>query len=49
MGKVLHKVLKTVVKQIQEDSTPLGEYGSEVSHFIPEPRTFSEVEKLLMI
>ena len=23
--------------------TPLGESGSEVSHFIPEPRNFSEV------
>ena len=26
--------------------TPLGESGSEVSHFIPEPRNFSEVTKL---
>ena len=25
---------------------PLGESGSEVSHFIPEPRNFSEVTKL---
>ena len=25
---------------------PLGESGSEVSHFIPEPRNFSEVKKL---
>ena len=24
----------------------LGEYGSEVSHFIPEPRNFAEVTKL---
>ena len=24
----------------------MGEYGSEVSHFIPEPRKFSEVTKL---
>ena len=27
--------------------TPLGEYGSEVSHFTPEPRSFAEVTKLL--
>ena len=27
--------------------TALGEYGSEISHFIPEPRNFSEVTKLL--
>ena len=26
--------------------TPLGESGSKVSHFIPEPNLFSEVEKL---
>ena len=26
--------------------TPLGESGSEVSHFIPEPINFSEVTKL---
>ena len=26
--------------------TPLGESGSEVSHFIPEPRNFSEVTNL---
>ena len=26
--------------------TPLGESGSEVSHFIPELRKFSEVKKL---
>ena len=26
--------------------TALGESGSEVSHFIPEPRNFSEVKKL---
>ena len=26
--------------------TPLGESGSEVSHFIPEPRKFAEVTKL---
>ena len=25
--------------------TPLGESGSEVSHFIPEPRNFAEVKK----
>ena len=26
--------------------TPLGESGSEVSYFIPEPRNFAEVKKL---
>ena len=25
----------------------LGEYGSEVSYFIPEPRNFAEVTRLL--
>ena len=46
MGKGLHKVFSTVVKEISQELTPFGESGSEVSHFIPEPRNFSEVTKL---
>ena len=46
MGKVLQKVLSAVVKDIYQELKPLGESGSEVSHFIPEPRKFSEVTKL---
>ena len=45
MDKGLHKVFKTVVKDISQDLPPLGESGSEVSHFIPEPRKVSEVTK----
>ena len=39
-------MFKTVVKEISQDLPPLVESGSEVSHFIPEPRNFSEVTKL---
>ena len=46
MGKNLHKVFSTVIKDISQELTPLGESGSEVSHFIPEPRNFAEVTKL---
>ena len=46
MGKYLHKVFKNIVKDILQDFPPLGESGSEVSHFIPEPRKFSKVKKL---
>ena len=46
MGKGLHKVFITVVKEILQELTPLGESGSEVSNFIPNPRNFSEVKKL---
>ena len=46
MGKVLHKLFKTVVKDISQEFLTLGESGSEVSHFIPEPKYFSEVTKL---
>ena len=46
MGIGLHKVFKTVVKEISQDFPPLGESGSEVTHFIPEPRNFAEVTKL---
>ena len=43
MGKVLRKVFSTVIKDILQELTPLGESGSEVSHFILEPRNFAEV------
>ena len=46
MGKGLHKVFSTVVKEIPQELTSLGESGSEVSHFIPEPRNFAEETKL---
>ena len=46
MGKGLHKVFSTVVKEISQELTASGESGSEVSHFIPEARNFSEVTKL---
>ena len=46
MGKGLHEVFSTIVKEISQEFTNLGESGSEVSHFIPEPRHFSEVTKL---
>ena len=46
MGKGLHKVFSTVVKEISQELATLGESGSEVSHFIPEPRNSSEVKKL---
>ena len=46
MGKGLHKVFMTALKEISQELPPLGEYGSEVSHLIPEPRNFAEVTKM---
>ena len=46
MEKGPHKVFITVVKEISQKLTALGESGSEFSHFIPEPRNFAEVKKL---
>ena len=46
MGKGLHKVFSTIIKEILQELTNLGESGSGVSHFIPEPRNFAEVTKL---
>ena len=46
MGKVLHRVFSTIVSEISQELTNFGESGSEVSHFIPEPRNFVEVTKL---
>ena len=47
MGISLHKVFKTVVKDILQ-YLPLGESGSEIPHFIPEPRNFAEVKNCQM-
>ena len=46
MGKFLHKVFNSVVKELNYSLPNLVELGSEVSHFIPEPRNFSEVSRL---
>ena len=46
MGKGLHKVFSTIVREISQKLTNFGESGPEVSHFIPEPRNFAEVTKL---
>ena len=46
MGKGLHKVFSMVVNEILQELTPLEESGSEVYHFIPEPRNFPEVTEL---
>ena len=46
MGKGLHKVFSTIVKEISQELTTLRKSGSEVYHFIPEPRNFAEVTKL---
>ena len=48
MGKGLHKVFNTVVKDILQDFPPLGESGVEVSHCITESRNFSEMKKNFM-
>ena len=42
MGKGLHKVFSTIVLDISQELTNLGESGSEVSHFIPEPHRLSQ-------
>ena len=46
MGKGLHKVFSTIAKEILQKLTNFGQSGSEVFHFIPEPRNFAEVKKL---
>ena len=39
-------MFSTIVRDISQELKPLEESGSEVSHFIPKPRNFSEVTKL---
>ena len=45
IGKALHKVFKTLVKEISQYLPYLGKSASEVSHFIPDTRNFAEVTK----
>ena len=42
MGRGLYKVFKAIVDEISQVLPILGESGSEVSYFIPEPRSFAE-------
>ena len=46
MVKGLHRVFSTIVSEISQELTNVGESGSEVSHFIPKPRNFAGVTKL---
>ena len=46
MGKGSRRVFSTIVSKISQELTNFGESGSEVSHFIPEPRNFAEVTRL---
>ena len=45
MGNGLPKVFKAVVKYISQYLPILVESGSDVSYFIPDPRTFAEVTR----
>ena len=47
MGKGLHKVFKSAVNDVLQVLPILGESGSEVSYFIPKPRNFAKVTRLL--
>ena len=40
MGKGLTRFFSTIVSEILQELTIFRETGSEVSHFIPEPRNF---------
>ena len=41
MGKYLHKLFQTILNELYNSLPNLGASGSEVSHFIPEPRFVS--------
>ena len=47
MGKGLHTLFEAIVNDISQALPILGESGSEVSYFIPEPINFAEVTRLL--
>ena len=45
MGKFLHRLFKVIVKSLKNSLPVLRESVPEVSHFIPEPRSFEEFTK----
>ena len=45
-GKGSYKVFKAVSNKLKNELPTLVESGSEVPHFIPKPRNFSEVTRL---
>ena len=45
MGKGLQKVFKATINEISQVLPTLGESGSEVSYFIPDPRSFAKVTR----
>ena len=40
MGRGLHKLFRAVGNELSESLPIMGESGSEVSYFVPEPRKF---------
>ena len=46
MGKGLHKVFKAFINKISQVLPILGESGSGISYFVPEPRNYEEVNRL---
>ena len=46
VGRALPTVSVSRIKEISQVFPPLGESGSQFSHFIPEPINFSEVTRL---
>ena len=46
MGKGIQKLFKAVVNDAWQAFTFLGEYGLEITYFIPKPRNFAEVTRL---
>ena len=46
MVKVLHKIFKNFVNELENSLLTLVELGSEVSQLIPETRSFVEVTRL---
>ena len=45
-GKRFTHIFSTIVSDILQELNNFGETGSEVSHFISEPRNFAEVTRL---
>ena len=45
-GKRFTQSFRTIISEILQELSNFGETGSEVSHFIPEPRNFAEVTRL---
>ena len=46
LGRGVHRLFRTIAREVNKETPEMGEQGSEVAPFLPEPRNFAEVTRL---